>query len=166
MRERNQKNFARARVSENPPISRQNNPHLLVVLADFAETTLAPVKVELCNANIISQTKNVCFGCDDKLHALINFLVCFFRFQPYLFFFGPHKGENFSVFGDLLFSFLRFRLSLVKEERSCPLGGRWERDQKRRKETKTNFLVLLKNNKRRHKSSTHNEFLSSCDTHA
>jgi len=58
--ERKTKKMSRAYVSENPPISRQNNPHLRVVLADFAETTLAPVKVELCNANIISLKLRTC----------------------------------------------------------------------------------------------------------
>jgi len=69
--ERKTKKMSRAYVSENPPISRQNNPHLRVVLADFAETTLAPVKVELCNANIISQTtKKRAWFCDETLLSL------------------------------------------------------------------------------------------------
>jgi len=93
----------------------------------------------------------VCFGCDDEFHALMNFLVRFFRGSNRIFFFlaAPGGGrENFLVW-DLLFSFLRFRLSLVKEERSCLLGGRWEREQKRRrKETKRIFTPpLLKNDK-------------------
>jgi len=104
--------------SENPPISRQNNPHLLVVLADFAETTLAPVKVELCNANIISQTKERAWFYDENVCSAR--LYKFFGFSPRITvsFFGratPFVGNFFFSFGSppLLSSISTLSLVLV-----------------------------------------------------
>lgn len=125
MRERNQKNFARARVSENPPISRQNNPHLLVVLADFAETTLAPVKVELCNANIISQTKERAWFYDENVRS-----ARFYKFFGFLStritvsFFG--RGPLFFLVGSPLF-FLSSISTLSRRSLVLVLGKRTQK---------------------------------------